>query len=89
MACSWLSGGRHLEKIPKIRSSTFQPAGGGGGEAPQPGAGPAKGAGERGSPRMKTSFTDLSSGSSSTCTVGRKNTYLLSRLLRLQDPDRR
>lgn len=25
MACSWLSGGRHLEKMPKIRSSTFQP----------------------------------------------------------------
>lgn len=25
MACSWLRGGRHLEKIPRIRSSTFQP----------------------------------------------------------------
>lgn len=59
------------------------------GKAPQPGAGRAAGAGVRGSPRTKTSFTDLSSGSSSTWTVGRKNTYLLSRLLRLQEPDGR
>lgn len=26
MACSWLREGRHFEKIPRIRSSTFQPA---------------------------------------------------------------
>jgi hypothetical protein len=26
MACSWLRGGRHLERIPRIRSSTLQPA---------------------------------------------------------------
>lgn len=25
MACSWLREGKHLEKIPRIRSSTFQP----------------------------------------------------------------
>lgn len=25
MACNWLREGRHLEKIPRIRSSTFQP----------------------------------------------------------------
>lgn len=37
MACNWLREGRHLEKIPRILSSTFQPAEGRGGRRLRPG----------------------------------------------------